>query len=360
MLDFSRADVEALVTEHAWVQLVLVLTEDCNLRCTYCYYSGAYPLSRNRTSQQLSVENGKKALDMFFAQAAPKIAKNPMRKLAINFYGGEPMMAQRTLAAGVDQQVLSIWSPGEAVWVSLTHGCTSGGCVRKTLVLDPETLAVTATLPGTVRDLFVSGTRAYALFDDPNEVRVYDLAAPLHPAQLAAIARPASATSIAYEGGRVHVLGDRLYTYAEGTLALITQRLTPVTPDDAQRLRMLDDICREGYQTGNAKSTARFLDANKAFHVTIAQAAGNARLAGAIEQLLDEMTRLLHLGLGSRNRSQEMQHEHRTLVKALSRGDGETASGICREQIEAARSMVLGAILASKSVMNLQITADNK
>lgn len=129
---------------------------------------------------------------------------------------------------------------------------------------------------------------------------------------------------------------------------------------DAQRLRMLDDICREGYQTGNAKSTARFLDANKAFHVTIAQAAGNARLAGAIEQLLDEMTRLLHLGLGSRNRSQEMQHEHRTLVKALSRGDGETASGICREQIEAARSMVLGAILASKSVMNLQITADNK
>lgn len=129
---------------------------------------------------------------------------------------------------------------------------------------------------------------------------------------------------------------------------------------DAQRLRMLDDVCREGYQTGNAKSTARFLDANKAFHVTIAQAAGNARLAGAIEQLLDEMTRLLHLGLGSRNRTQEMQHEHRTLVKALAKGDGDTAANICREQIEAARSMVLGAIFASKSVLNLPITAENK
>lgn len=129
---------------------------------------------------------------------------------------------------------------------------------------------------------------------------------------------------------------------------------------DAQRLRMLDDVCREGYQPGNTKSTARFLDANKAFHVTIAQASGNARLAGAIEQLLDEMTRLLHLGLGSRNRSQEMQHEHRTLVKALAKGDGDTAASICREQIEAARSMVLGAILASKSVMNLSITADAK
>lgn len=127
---------------------------------------------------------------------------------------------------------------------------------------------------------------------------------------------------------------------------------------DAQRLRMLDDICREGYQTGNARSTARFLDANKAFHVTIAQAAGNARLTGAIEQLLDEMTRLLHLGLGMRNRSQEMQHEHRALVRALARGDGDTAANICREQIEAARHMVLGAIMASKSVLNLAITAD--
>lgn len=129
---------------------------------------------------------------------------------------------------------------------------------------------------------------------------------------------------------------------------------------DAQRLRVLDDICREGYQTGNARSTARFLDANKDFHVTIAQATGNSRLAGAIEQLLDEMTRLLHLGLGSRNRSQEMQHEHRALVKALARGDGDTAANICREQIEAARDMVLGAIFTSKSVMNLPLTADSQ
>jgi hypothetical protein len=150
---------------------------------------------------------------------------------------GTPL-AQRTLEEGVDQQVLSIWSAGEAVWVSLTHGCTSGGCVRKTLVLDPATLAATATLTGTVRDLAVSGTRAYALFDNPDELRVYDLATPLQPAQLASIARPPSATSIAYESGRVHVLGDRLYTYAEGTLALTGQRLTAVTPDDGQRLRI--------------------------------------------------------------------------------------------------------------------------
>jgi DNA-binding GntR family transcriptional regulator len=129
---------------------------------------------------------------------------------------------------------------------------------------------------------------------------------------------------------------------------------------DGQRLHMLDEVCRAGYQPGDAKSISRFLEANKAFHVALAQAAGNVRLANAIEQLLDEMTRLLHLGLGLRNRSQEMQHEHRALVKALTRGDGTTAERICREQIEAARSMVLSAILTSSSVMNLPITADGK
>ncbi len=127
---------------------------------------------------------------------------------------------------------------------------------------------------------------------------------------------------------------------------------------DIKRLRVLDEICRAGYQAAEPKSITRFLEANKDFHVAIAQAAGNQRLTHAIEQLLDEMTRLLHLGLGMRNRTQEMQHEHRTLVRALVRGDGATAERICREQIEAARDMVLKAILKSSSVMNLAIVAD--
>ncbi|HXD50581.1 MAG TPA: GntR family transcriptional regulator, partial [Burkholderiales bacterium] len=110
---------------------------------------------------------------------------------------------------------------------------------------------------------------------------------------------------------------------------------------DAQRLRVLDEACRHGYQSTDIKSITRFLEANKALHVAIAQATGNCRLAAMVAQLLDQMMRLLHLGLGLRNRSQEMQHEHRALVKALSRGDGETAERISREQIEAARSMVL-------------------
>lgn len=128
---------------------------------------------------------------------------------------------------------------------------------------------------------------------------------------------------------------------------------------NAPRLRVLDEACRAGYQPNDAKSITRFLDANEAFHVAIAQATGNQRLAIMIAQLLDQMTRLLRLGLGLRNRSQEMQHEHRALVKALARGDGETAERISRKQIEAARNMVMSAIMSSSTAMNLAVTGDN-
>lgn len=132
MMEFSQSDVETLLAEHAWVQLVLVLTENCNLRCSYCYYSDAYPLSRNRTEKQLSLETGKKALDYFFSHAAPKVASNPMRKLAINFYGGEPLMAQKVL------RELTLYArehaPAELVFAVTTNGTMLRGDIVDFLV----------------------------------------------------------------------------------------------------------------------------------------------------------------------------------------------------------------------------------
>lgn len=128
---------------------------------------------------------------------------------------------------------------------------------------------------------------------------------------------------------------------------------------DGQRLRALDEEVRAAYQPDDAKSIARFLEANREFHVAIARATGNGRLAEVIERLLDEMTRLLHLGLRSRNRSPDSQHGHRLLIKALVRGDGPAAERICREQIEAARSMVLSAILTNSALLNFAIPAED-
>lgn len=148
------------------------------------------------------------------------------------------VLASATISEGTDSQPLAITAAGNAVWVSISSGCTSGNCQRKTFVLDPRTLGVTATLTGTVRDVVVSGTRAYALFDVPNEIRVLDIVDPLHPAQVVAAARPATATSVAFDSGTVHVLGDKLYSFSENTLTPTGERFTAMTPDPAQQIRI--------------------------------------------------------------------------------------------------------------------------
>jgi DNA-binding GntR family transcriptional regulator len=124
---------------------------------------------------------------------------------------------------------------------------------------------------------------------------------------------------------------------------------------DAARLARLDAVCRAGYVPGNSASEEAFLAANTAFHVTIAEAAGNRRLAELIASLLDQMERLFHVGLRMRDRTMEMQHEHRTLVEALAEGRAGDAERIAGEQIEAARRMVLDALLASPALMQTNI-----
>ena len=124
---------------------------------------------------------------------------------------------------------------------------------------------------------------------------------------------------------------------------------------DSRRARALEVATNTSYQPDSAQSIADFLEANKAFHLAIVETTGNVRLSAMIGQLHDQMTRLLHLGLGLRNRSREMQMEQRALLKALVRGHGDSAEQLAREHIEAARSMVLSAVMSSRGIMNLAL-----
>ena len=127
---------------------------------------------------------------------------------------------------------------------------------------------------------------------------------------------------------------------------------------DARRARALEEAGGHGYQMNDARSISRFLEASKAFHVAVAGITGNDRLSSMIADLHDQMTRLLHLGLGLRDRSNEMLVEQRALLKALVRGNGDVAERLAREQIEAARNMVLSAVMSSRGVMNLALGGD--
>lgn len=128
---------------------------------------------------------------------------------------------------------------------------------------------------------------------------------------------------------------------------------------DATQLRRLDELCQAGYTLGDSASAAAFLHANTEFHVTVARASGNRRLATLLATLLDESERLFHLGLMLRNRTEEMAHEHKELVEALIAGDGEAARRIAVEQIIAAQRMVVDALLSSRALLETPVSPLN-
>ncbi|MEP9353896.1 GntR family transcriptional regulator [Xanthobacter sp. KR7-65] len=124
---------------------------------------------------------------------------------------------------------------------------------------------------------------------------------------------------------------------------------------DAARLNQLNAECARGYRPGDEASEGAFMAANRAFHLEIARASGNARLAKVLAQVIDEMTRLLHLGFVLRERPEEMTHEHQDLVDAIIAGDKDRARTIAIEHIRSVRALVVDGIVTHTNLSNITI-----
>lgn len=111
-----------------------------------------------------------------------------------------------------------------------------------------------------------------------------------------------------------------------------------------EHLRRLDADCLATYNPENPDTISTFLHSNTDFHLTVASASGSRRLVYLLDPLLDEMERLLHLGLTSSNRGEEIVHEHRRLIDALVAGDGKAAVKEVKAQLHDAQAMVMRAI----------------
>ncbi|MGH8791235.1 MAG: radical SAM protein, partial [Stackebrandtia sp.] len=69
--------------------LMLNPTEQCNIRCTYCYYGGAYPGTRPHQTASPQADMVDAALDLFVTGEE----KLESAHRAVYFFGGEPLMA---------------------------------------------------------------------------------------------------------------------------------------------------------------------------------------------------------------------------------------------------------------------------
>jgi len=113
----------------------------------------------------------------------------------------------------------------------------------------------------------------------------------------------------------------------------------------SELITRLRDMAEAKYELDEPESHISFLQTNRAFHLTLAEAAVNYRMVDLLNGLFNEMERLFHLGLRLRDSSEEMRREHQDLVTALENGDIETARSAISDQIIAARDRILEAVL---------------
>lgn len=70
---------------HRISQLVLQVTQKCNLRCSYCVYSGTYD-NRVHSNAEMDFETAKKAIDFHHEHS------DELEEVIVGFYGGEPLL----------------------------------------------------------------------------------------------------------------------------------------------------------------------------------------------------------------------------------------------------------------------------
>jgi uncharacterized protein len=82
--------------------LILIVTEDCNLRCRYCALSEVYPLNRVRSTRRMKLETARRAIDWYVDLVSPQFKRNPRKRFGLSFYGGEPMMNMPVLRGALE------------------------------------------------------------------------------------------------------------------------------------------------------------------------------------------------------------------------------------------------------------------
>jgi len=122
-----------------------------------------------------------------------------------------------------------------------------------------------------------------------------------------------------------------------------------------QQLTEIETQAQFTYRYKDPQSYQEFLQTNVAFHTAIALISGNRRLAENISRLLDDMTRIFHLGLELRDSAEEMKNEHIALASVLRYRNADQAEQIVEDQIRRSQQRVLE-MLNQRSNIRTQTT----
>lgn len=82
---FSKEEIKYNLN-NTLTNLCLEVTQQCNMRCIYCSYSGKFPYKRAHNNTRMSFNIAKRAIDFFLTHSKESEGK------FISFYGGEPLL----------------------------------------------------------------------------------------------------------------------------------------------------------------------------------------------------------------------------------------------------------------------------
>ncbi len=142
-------------------QLVLELTENCNLRCDYCVFSGTYQHSRGHGEKEMSKETAIKAVD-FFISMSRKPGDGPPP--AITFYGGEPLL-KIDLITAVAEYIKSKGLAGQYKFSFTTNGTLLTEALVRRLVEHDISIVISLDGPGQLHDRYRKFENGKGTFD---------------------------------------------------------------------------------------------------------------------------------------------------------------------------------------------------
>ncbi|MEC0331736.1 Cys-rich peptide radical SAM maturase CcpM [Paenibacillus macerans] len=118
--------------------ICLQVTQDCNLRCAYCVYSGDYN-NRTHDKKMMSLKTAKKAVDFLIKNSSESDI------ICIGFYGGEPLLNFEVIKETVLYATKKY--PGKDYYFTLT---TNGTVIKENYMkfLEEHQFALTISIDG--------------------------------------------------------------------------------------------------------------------------------------------------------------------------------------------------------------------
>lgn len=83
-------------------EMILQVTQDCNLRCSYCYYVNERYRQRHHSHIKMEFSLAKRAMDYFMEHSSDE------KEIVLGFYGGEPLLCFDLIKKCVEYMELNV------------------------------------------------------------------------------------------------------------------------------------------------------------------------------------------------------------------------------------------------------------